>query len=63
MIVQLNRRGTILRSAVGASAALAEPLRSVGTSATVAPAVPVYRRTLSQLGTRTGERQIHKGTT
>ena len=60
MISTLNKRGTVFGLAMGNTPGPLRTLPVFGTVAVVAVAV-VYRRTLSELGTRSGARQLHKG--
>ena len=53
----LGKRGGILRAALGDASIRAMPLRVQGT----VTAQVTFRRTLSELGTRPGARQLHKG--
>lgn len=56
---QTARRFGALGDAMPATASLRA--RAWGTSAAPAPTAVLFRRTLSALGTRAGERQLHKG--
>lgn len=59
MISTLNKRGAVPGAAMGNTPGAVRTLPVLG--AFIPVAAVLYRRTLSELGTRGGARQLHKG--